>query len=201
MIIGYKETKIGEIPEDWDVVRLGDYSTLIMGQAPAGKDCNKEGQGYPFVKVGQFGLLKPVINEWTTNPLKKVDDDYVLICVVGATIGKLNLGTVCAIGRSVAGINPDSNKLNQIYLYNYLITKIQKFRTGSQGSAQGVITKDDINKLLIPLPSFTEQYQIAEILSEVDAKIEKEEATKAEQEQLKKGLMQVLLTGKVRVKA
>ena len=45
----------------------------------------------------------------------------------------------------------------------------------------------------------SEQQKITEILSEVDAKIEKEEATKAELEQLKKGLMQVLLTGKVRV--
>ena len=51
------------------------------------------------------------------------------------------------------------------------------------------------------LPYIKEQNKIAQILFEVDAKIEKEEATKAELEQLKKGLMQVLLTGKVRVKA
>ena len=42
--------------------------------------------------------------------------------------------------------------------------------------------------------------RIEEILSELDAKIEMEQAFKEELEKLKKGLMQVLLTGKVRVK-
>ena len=58
-----------------------------------------------------------------------------------------------------------------------------------------------IGNIKIAFPTLDEQQKIAQILSEVDAKIEKEEATKAELKQLKKGLMQVLLTGKVRVKA
>ncbi len=54
--------------------------------------------------------------------------------------------------------------------------------------------------MLIPKPPLPEQRRIAEILSEVDAKIETERAFKSELEKLKKGLMQVLLTGKLRVK-
>jgi len=57
-----------------------------------------------------------------------------------------------------------------------------------------------VKKILLPIPPIEEQNEIENILSEVDAKIEKEKATKTELEQLKKGLMQVLLTGKVRVK-
>ena len=92
------------IPVGWEMKTLGEVSETIMGQAPPGKECNREGLGYPFVKTGQFGGIYPKINEWTTKPLKKVCEGDVLITVVGATIGKLNLGVSCAIGRSVAGI-------------------------------------------------------------------------------------------------
>lgn len=68
------------------------------------------------------------------------------------------------------------------------------------GSSQKALTIEKLEKAKIPLPNSSEQYTITEILSEVDAKIETEEAFKSELEQLKKGLMQVLLTGKVRAK-
>ena len=61
--------------------------------------------------------------------------------------------------------------------------------------------KDFIKAYVLYPKSIVEQQKISQILTEVDAKIKKEEATKVELEQLKKGLMQVLLTGKVRVKA
>ena len=51
----------------------------------------------------------------------------------------------------------------------------------------------------IPLPPLEEQKQIASILSSVDNKIKKEEEYKAKLERLKKGLMQKLLTGEIRV--
>ena len=59
--------------------------------------------------------------------------------------------------------------------------------------------KDFINSL-IPIPSLKEQQKIAEILSSVDAAIEKTEQVIAKMEEVKKGLMQQLLTGQVRVK-
>ena len=68
------------------------------------------------------------------------------------------------------------------------------------GSSQKALTIEKLEKLRIPLPNSSEQQMITQILSEVDAKIGTEHAFKAELEQLKKGLMQALLTGKVRVK-
>jgi restriction endonuclease S subunit len=84
----------------------------------------------------------------------------VLICVVGATIGKLNLGIDCAIGRSVAALRPKENLLNQTYLYHLLKQWTLKLREQSQGSAQGVIGKDLIFDIEIPLPPLEIQEQI-----------------------------------------
>ena len=50
-----------------------------------------------------------------------------------------------------------------------------------------------------PVPPLEEQKKIASILSSVDAKLKKEEEYKAKLERLKKGLMQKLLTGEIRV--
>lgn len=145
---------------NYELVKLGEVIDLIMGQAPAGEECNKDGIGTPFVKVGQFGEIKPIIDEWTTKPLKMAKEGDVLICVVGATIGKLNLGIECAIGRSVAAIRPDKTRLEQIYLYHLLKEWTLKLREQSQGSAQGVIGKDILNEIEIPLPPLEIQQQI-----------------------------------------
>jgi type I restriction enzyme M protein len=144
----------------FELVKLEKVIDLIMGQAPLGEECNKNGDGTPFVKVGQFDTIRPTINEWTTKPLKMAKEGDVLICVVGATIGKLNLGIDCAIGRSVAALRPKENLLNQTYLYHLLKQWTLKLREQSQGSAQGVIGKDLIFDIEIPLPPLEIQEQI-----------------------------------------
>lgn len=151
------------------VVRLGDVSSSVMGQAPPGKACNKEGVGTPFVKAGEFEDRFPVVREWTTQPLKHSRVGDVLICVVGATAGKINQGIDCAIGRSVAAIRPDPLRLDSNYLYYFMRQKAEEMRSKSQGLAQGVITRDMIASIEIPLPSLAEQKRIAAILDQADA--------------------------------
>ena len=136
-----------------------------MGQAPPGSDCNKQGLGTPFVKVGEFGQRRPDIREWTTRPLKMAKTGDVLLCVVGATVGKINEGIDCAIGRSVAALRPRPT-LDSQYLLNFMFYKMQEIRSGSRGSAQGVISKSDLKERTLPIPPVVEQQRIAEILEE-----------------------------------
>jgi|HubBroStandDraft_4_1064222.scaffolds.fasta_scaffold08694_3 type I restriction enzyme S subunit len=150
-------------------VPLGDVVDIIMGQAPPSKACNFDGIGTPFVKVGEFGPLRPVLREWTTAPLKLARKTDVLLCVVGATCGKINLGEDCAIGRSVAAIRPKPEVIDQLYLYHFLSTLILILRSGSQGAAQTVISKEMIQSIDIPLPPLPEQRRIVAILDEVFA--------------------------------
>lgn len=151
------------------VKKLGDYIETIMGQAPPSADCNKKGLGTPFVKAGEFGEERPIIREWTTKPLKLSKVEDVLLCVVGATCGKINKGADCAIGRSVAAIRANPTQLDNSYLYYFLSSWTSRLRAMSQGAAQTVINKDMIEGLAIPLPSLEEQKRIAAILDKADA--------------------------------
>ncbi len=151
--------------------RLGSAVTLVMGQAPASSDCNRNGIGTPFVKVGEFGIERPVIREWTTDPRKMARTTDVLICVVGATCGKINLGADCAIGRSVAAIRPKVDVIEQRYLWYFMQGKVQEMRQGSQGAAQTVINREMISDLLIPLPPLDEQHRIVAVLDKAFAGI------------------------------
>ena len=68
---------------------------------------------------------------------------------------------------------------------------------------QGTVTNlhlEEIREFIIPLPKYEEQILIANALTAIDNKINKEEEYLEKLETIKKGLMQDLLTGKVRVK-
>jgi type I restriction enzyme, S subunit len=149
-------------------VHLGPISEIVMGQAPPGSDCNRAALGTPFVKAGEFGGRLPVIREWTTNPLRLAKRGDVLVCVVGATAGKVNEAIDCAIGRSVAAVRPDPSVLETGYLYHFFSTKVASLRSKSQGLAQGVITREMLQELTIPLPPLPEQRRIAGILDRAD---------------------------------
>ena len=86
------------------------------------------------------------------------------------------------------------------YLYWYFLKHIKKLASFSQGSTIQGFTRKELSKFLIMLPSLSEQKQIITILVEIDSKISELESKKMYLETLKKGLMQKLLTGQIRVK-
>ncbi|MGE3978388.1 MAG: restriction endonuclease subunit S [Nitrospira sp.] len=142
---------------------LGKIATFEMGQAPPGTECNKDGKGTLFVKAGEFGKLYPEQKEWTTRPLKFGKRGDVFICVVGATAGKLNLGIDCAIGRSVAAIRPNHD-IDTRFVYYQLQPFVLKLRSSSSGSAQGVISKQQLHEIPFRLVDLDKQREmVAEI--------------------------------------
>ena len=147
-------------------VLLGTEAQFVMGQAPPGTECNTNGDGTIFVKAGEFGVLYPEVCCWTTKPLKFAKKGDVLICVVGATVGKLNLAIDSAIGRSVAAIRP-SERLDTRYLYYTLMPFTLRLRGASRGSAQGVIGKQELNAVKILLPPLAEQRRIVAKVEEL----------------------------------
>jgi restriction endonuclease S subunit len=190
----------GELPDVWELSPLGDQATVVMGQAPPGSECNRENMGTPFVKVGEFGAEFPSVREWTTKPLRMAAPNDVLICVVGATAGKINRSLECAIGRSVAALRP-TESLNSSYLFHHMSLRTLEMRSGSRGSAQGVITKKDLETLEIPIPSLPEQDRIVEILedqlSRLDASLAVADAVEERSAALRRSLLHSAFTGRL----
>lgn len=119
-----------------------------------------------------------------------------------------SLGKVVLIDRNLdeATINPSlvilkSKNIETIFLYYYLcsnkLQRIIKSETGSTGVP--MISQNQIKSFIIPLPSFQEQQKIAKVLSNADDKLKLLKNQLQLQKQQKKGLMQKLLTGKIRV--
>jgi type I restriction enzyme S subunit len=120
-----------------------------------------------------------------------IDGQCVLLSIAG-TIGLVNLGINCAIGRSVAAIKPNLQRILTNYLFYYL--QLMSRNLKGRGSAQKIIVREDIENMKILLPPKTEQQKIVKILSVVDLAIAKTDEVIAKTERLKKGLMQELLT-------
>ncbi|HEY0863843.1 MAG TPA: restriction endonuclease subunit S [Lacunisphaera sp.] len=181
-----------ERPVEEDTKMMGPLVELVMGQAPAGTECNTDGRGTVFVKVGEFGPLYPREEVWTTDPLKFAKKGDVLVCVVGATVGKLNLAIDCAIGRSVAAIRP-SPALDTRFLYYSLIPYTLHLRRNSRGSAQGVIGKAELNVVSLWVPSREVQNRIVAKLDELMALCDRLEAQQQERESRARGLARAAL--------
>jgi type I restriction enzyme S subunit len=199
----FKDTEIGRIPEDWEVVKLGnkELATIIMGQSPPSSTYNREGRGLPFLQGKmEFGDVYPSPVLYCSQPIKIAEPDDILISV-RAPVGDVNIAPYrLCIGRGLAAIRFNLNRANH-WFYFYYFQKIKNFLENlGKGSTFKAITKEDLESLKVPYPLLSEQQKIAEILSTVDKKLEIERKEKARLEKIKQGLMDLLLTGKVRVK-
>ena len=194
MGITFKETKIGRIPEEWELHQAKRVAFVNMGQSPSSSDCNDEGIGVPFLQGNaDFGDKYPKISSWTTNPTKIAKPNDILMSV-RAPVGDINLAdTECCIGRGLCAITPRSGT-DLLFLYYVLKGSMPRLLRFQQGSTFLAINKQNIDSHLVPLPPLPEQHKIAEILSTVDETIEKTDTIIQETQQLKKGLMQKLFT-------
>jgi type I restriction enzyme S subunit len=196
----FKDSPLGRIPEEWEVVRLGEVGEIIMGQSPPSALVNQEGNGIPFLQgSAEFGAKYPLPKNWIVKPLKLAPKNSILISI-RAPVGDLNIAdNVYCIGRGLAAIKVNNSKANNFFIWFVLQLFSDRLVKISQGSTFEAIGHNELNNFLIPLPPLSEQKRIAEILSQIDQAIEKEEKYKEKLERLKKGLMEDLLTGKVRV--
>ena len=195
---GYKQTKVGVIPEEWKVMRLGEVSKITMGQSPKSKSYNENQKGIPLIQGNADCKNRKTSPRLYTTEITKICNIGDIIMTVRAPVGAISnsLHNAC-IGRGVCAIKFINNNN---YLYHFLVNYENKWEKYSQGSTFTAVNNSDIKNLKIPLPPLKEQQKIAEILTTWDSVISKQEELIKTKEKLKKGLMQKLLSGKVRFK-
>ena len=131
-------------------------------------------------------------------------ENDILFSIAGA-LGKIAIVTKGILpantNQALAIIRLNSPLVKHNYVLNYLKSDLiyLQFQKEKQGVAQLNLSLKNISELIIPLPSVEEQTAIVEILSAQDREIQLLETELELQKQKKKALMQLLLTGKVRV--
>ena len=205
----FKKTELGEIPEEWEVVNIGRICEVIGGSTPSTKNKNYwDGSISWAVPTDITKLTGNVISETersiTENGLSacaaRLLPEGSILLTSRATLGE------CAINKVPMATNQGfaslvcGDKVYNWFLF-YQIKGLQnQFNKFASGSTFKEISKKAIRSIQIALPSFDEQIKIANSLLEIDEQIKLEEDNKKFLETIKIGLMQVLLTGKRRVR-
>lgn len=209
---GYEKTPFGIFPCDWDKSTLKKLGEFAKGKGIPGEKMKNE--GIPCVGYGDiymkynyhFNQAKSFIDRTTADESIQVARNTLLFTGTGETaeeIGKC----VCYTGADDIYVGGDiiifnSVEVSPVFIayQQYLPFAIKQKAGYGQGHSVVHIYKSDLEKLYCAYPKLkVEQEKIAEILQEQDRLIELKEKLIEEKKKQKQYLMEVLLTGKVRL--
>ena len=203
---GYKQTELGIIPEDWEVVPLSSIASIERGKFThrPRNDPAFYGGKYPFIQTGDVESSNGKITKITQTlnekglSVSKLFPKRIIVVTIAANIGSTAITTfpVC-FPDSLIGIIP--NNMNTEFLEYFLRTKKGYLNKTATNSAQKNINLETLKPLLIIKPDNDEQQKISSTISDIEKLIHSLESLIQKKKNIKQGTMQELLTGKRRL--
>ena len=200
-----KQTEIGEIPESWEVVRLGNF-------------CHKPDYGYTesandspvgprFLRITD--IQNDVVN-WAKVPYCVCSDEDrekysletgdIVVARIGATTGKAYIVDDCPDAVFASYLIRVRTKADLLpsFLAKYLRTDgyWTQINKSKGGRLKGGVNIPILSRLMLPLPRIPEQQEIAEILQAFDTKIVALEQEAERLDELFHAMLDELMTGK-----
>jgi type I restriction enzyme S subunit len=186
---------------EWEIKRLGDICTIGIGRTPSRLNVAYWGSGYPWLSIADLkskivSESKEEITPLAAAEMKAVPKNTLLMSF------KLSIGRLCFAGCdlytneaicSLGGLKADAS-----FLY-YLLGRTDFSLYGKQAVKGFTLNSDSLSKVEVFLPEADEQTAIATILSDMDAEITALEDKLAKAHRIKQGMMQELLTGRIRL--
>lgn len=206
----FKSSPLGEIPESWEVNTVKSIGEIVTGGTPSTKKreyySDDIDDGYLWatpIDLGYSKFIKNTNTKLTYLGLKEtriIPKESIMVTCIGSTIGKVGMAPQkMATNQQINSVI--CNMYNNPHFFYYYFQQIRELIKSLAGvQAVPIINKTTFSNLQIPIPPLQEQQKIASILSTVDEKLENLQSKKSQYEQFKKGLMQKMLTGKIRVK-
>lgn len=196
----FKESDLGTTPSQWNVVSQSEVATFYNGRAYKLSEWEK--QGTPVIRLQN---LTGTGNEYYYSRLNLPEHQYVyngeILYMWSATFGvHIWKGEKAIYHYHIWKVNPNEKYIDKLFMYYSLEKITNQLKQNTHGATMLHLTKTGMEEYKIALPTIPEQQKIAEILSSADEKIEILQNKKSEYEKLKKGLMQKLLTGQIRVR-
>ena len=203
-------TDTEDLPTDWRIKKYGDIAKIIGGSTPS-TDTDEYWGG---------DIQWAVPSEVTDRPQIELEDTERKITQKGLESGSINIlpeKSVLMTSRATVGVPvinkvpmatnqgfqnfdlSDSNDIIAYYLYYQILENSDYIDSVASGGTFDEISKSELSKLRLGVPSLSEQRRIASVLYSVDEQVRSLHDRHDELTQLKHGLMQDLLTGNTRV--
>ncbi|MBC2858594.1 restriction endonuclease subunit S [Stappia sp. 28M-7] len=209
--LGSEAIARSEVPEGWEGATLDEltYRPISYGVLKPG---DYTADGVPMLRIQDakngwkyedLWRISPELDEEYRRTRVNVDD---LVFSVVGTLGECKkIDDELAgsnVSRAFAVIGPNDRVLTD-FVYHFLTSDfvLSWVAQTGRGGAQKVINLGDLRKLNVPLPSMDEQRRIVSLLNTSELQISKNRETVDQLQRLKRGLMDDLLTGRVRTVA
>ena len=139
-----------------------------MGQSPDSDSYNDNEDGIPFFQGNaDFGEKYPTTRKWCNAPTKIAHAEDILISV-RAPIGALNYAKEeCCIGRGLAAITPNQDKVSSEFIYWLLKGKHKELNLQGTGSTFKAISRKVLEKIKVPDIELKKQTELAGNLEKV----------------------------------
>lgn len=207
----FKDSSIGKIPEKWVIKELSSIGVLQYGYTTSAVN---DDTGIKLLRITDIQEGKVY---WPDVPfcvfskkdikVYKIEKGDILFARTGATTGKtflideINFIAIFASYLIRIKINAINNSPQSKFLFYFLNSDKywKQIAASLSGSTQQGFNAYKLKKLRIPILPYREQLRIVNTISQLEETLEKENKYKQKLERIKKGLMEDLLTGKVRV--
>lgn len=169
------QNKMTNLPQGWEWKSLGEICEVVMGQSPSGNCIFNKDKNKDLIEFhqGKIAFSDKYINksDFVTSDIRKIAKKNFVVLSVRAPVGEVNIASEdIAIGRGLCSLN--GIKINNEFLFFYLLTLKKYFNDNSTGSTFKAISTKTIKETKIPLPPLQEQERIVGILDESFAKID-----------------------------
>ncbi len=200
------QTRLPGFSGEWEVKRLGDVlDKVVGGGTPSRSNPKYWGNEIPWVTVKDFATFNPnfsqeaITLEGLKNSASNLIPKGTLITSTRMALGKAVIYEVdVSINQDLKALFPVRN-VNTTFLYHWFGFHASAIDELGSGSTVKGISLSDLRKIAFMLTSLEEQTAIATVLSDMDAELTALEARRDKTRALKQGMMQELLTGRIRL--
>ena len=188
-----------QVPNGWEVVRLGEVAEVLTGSTPPREVNDYYGGCTPWVKLSDLATshLVRTSDEYLTDKglaiSRMVPKGSVLVSCIG-TIGEVAIaGVPLCFNQQINALIP-SALVTSSFLYWACLTRADYMAAIASKTAVPILNKREFSKTPILLPPLTEQRAISAVLDSIDEAIERTEAVIDAIERLRDALLHDLLT-------
>jgi type I restriction enzyme S subunit len=201
----YKDSPLGWIPREWDALQLRDVGESVTGSTPPSAAHSAWGPGWPFItpvdvlEDHAIDSAERSVSSRGAAYIRLLPPRATLVVCIGSTIGKVGItGVEACTNQQVNALVPSKNMAPE-FVHLAVHRHVEQLRAMAGLQAVPIVNKTSFESMVLPIAPLVEQTEIAARMDATSARIRQEEASATKMRALKSGLMDDLLTGRVRV--